>query len=113
VSARSSLQHAHEVDFLLITVMYYYMEQRFCASVSCCWQGAATQCYVAVNPAVAGVSGKFFMDSREAEDAASAFSKDEVMAKRLWEVSEKLIGKLGSGDVRGSCFPLAATDSEG
>lgn len=79
--ARPLTTHLH-------TWVYFTALLRLPCSVAA--QGAATQCYVAVNPAVAGVSGKFFMDNREAEDAASAFSKDEAMAKRLWEISEKL-----------------------
>lgn len=51
-------------------------------------QGAATQCYVATNPALAGVTGQYFADCNPAEQ--SAHQKDEVMAAHLWEVSEEL-----------------------
>lgn len=55
-------------------------------------QGAATQVYVATSPALATVSGKFFADCnvtaprRDAEDAATA--------KKLWEVSERIVKEV-------------------
>lgn len=52
-------------------------------------QGAATTCYVAANPGVEGVSGKYFDDSNEAEPLHHA--NDAAMASRLWEVSEELV----------------------
>lgn len=52
-------------------------------------QGAATTCYVALHPSMKGVTGKYFVDSNELEPCALA--KDENMAKRLWDFSEKLI----------------------
>jgi NAD(P)-dependent dehydrogenase (short-subunit alcohol dehydrogenase family) len=52
-------------------------------------QGAATTCFVAANPSVEGVSGKYFDDSNEAEPLHHA--NDEAMAARLWEVSEQLV----------------------
>ena len=55
-------------------------------------QGAATQCYVAVNPKVAGVSGKYFAGSNIATPRADA--EDMGTAKRLWEVSEQIITGL-------------------
>ncbi len=51
-------------------------------------EGAATQCYVATNPALAGVSGQYFADCNPAEQ--SEHQRDEAMAARLWEVSEEL-----------------------
>ena len=51
-------------------------------------QGAATQCYVATNPALAGVTGQYFADCNPAEQ--SEHQKDEAMAARLWEVSAEL-----------------------
>lgn len=51
-------------------------------------QGAATQCYVATNPALSGVTGQYFSDCNPSDQ--SAYQKDEVMAARLWEVSEEL-----------------------
>ena len=52
-------------------------------------QGAATQCYVAVNPETAGITGKYFADCALKEPAAVAH--DEAQAEALWTQSEALI----------------------
>ncbi|MGD8607280.1 MAG: SDR family oxidoreductase [Myxococcales bacterium] len=57
-------------------------------------QGAATQCYVAVHPSVRGVSGKYFADCNEA--TPTALARDEAMAARLWEVSEKVAADVAA-----------------
>ena len=57
-------------------------------------EGAATQCYLAVNPGVQGVSGKYFADCNEARP--SSHGRDEAMAARLWEVSEKIAAEVAS-----------------
>jgi NAD(P)-dependent dehydrogenase (short-subunit alcohol dehydrogenase family) len=51
-------------------------------------QGAATQCYVATHPALAGVSGLYFADCNIAEQSEQ--QQDAAMAARLWRVSEEL-----------------------
>jgi NAD(P)-dependent dehydrogenase (short-subunit alcohol dehydrogenase family) len=51
-------------------------------------QGAATSCYLASHPSLAGVTGLYFVDCNPAEQ--SAFQKDPAMAARLWQVSEEL-----------------------
>jgi NAD(P)-dependent dehydrogenase (short-subunit alcohol dehydrogenase family) len=51
-------------------------------------QGADNTIYLASSPKVEGVTGKYFV-KREAV-SSSALSYDEDLAKRLWEVSEKL-----------------------
>ncbi len=51
-------------------------------------QGAATQCYVATNPALGAVSGQYFADCNIAKPRADA--EDPSLAKRLWDVSEKI-----------------------
>jgi WW domain-containing oxidoreductase len=51
-------------------------------------QGAATEVYVATNPALAAVSGKYFSDCNVAAPRADA--EDPATAKRLWEVSEEI-----------------------
>ena len=56
-------------------------------------QGAATQCYVAANPAAAGVSGQYWADSNIKNPRADA--EDPVLAAKLWEVSEKIVAGLG------------------
>jgi hypothetical protein len=49
-------------------------------------QAAATTCYAAVHPALAGVSGKYFADCNEASPSKLASSSKE--ASRLWSFSE-------------------------
>ncbi|KAG6753536.1 hypothetical protein POTOM_043606 [Populus tomentosa] len=46
-------------------------------------QGAATTCYVALNPQVKGVSGEYFSGCNPA--AASSESRDAELAKKLWD----------------------------
>ncbi len=55
-------------------------------------QGAATECYVAVNPKVAGVTGEYFADSNVKAPRADA--TDPALAAKLWEVSEKIVAGL-------------------
>jgi WW domain-containing oxidoreductase len=51
-------------------------------------QGAATICYVATAPQLAGVSGRYFADCRQASPSARML--DEALAAKLWSVSEQL-----------------------
>lgn len=51
-------------------------------------EGAATQCYVATSPALAGVSGQYFSDCNPVIPEPSM--QDAQQAARLWEVSEEL-----------------------
>lgn len=53
-------------------------------------QGAATSVYLADSPEAAGVSGKYFADSRETPPAAHALDRDAQI--RFWEISERMIG---------------------
>lgn len=53
-------------------------------------QGAATTCYVALNPQVEGVSGKYFENSNLATPSAKATDPD--LAKKLWDFSTALVG---------------------
>lgn len=50
--------------------------------------GAATQCYVAAAPALAGVSGYYFADCNPLRPDPRM--EDTALAARLWEVSEEL-----------------------
>jgi retinol dehydrogenase-12 len=52
-------------------------------------QAAATTCYVAAHPRVAGVSGRYFADCNEALPSPAATDRHE--AARLWRVSEAMI----------------------
>lgn len=53
-------------------------------------QGAATSIYLASSPAVAGVSGKYFANCREARTSKAA--QDDAAAARLWEISVRMTG---------------------
>jgi NAD(P)-dependent dehydrogenase (short-subunit alcohol dehydrogenase family) len=53
-------------------------------------KGARTVIYLASSPDVVGVSGRYFVEEREAP--SSPASHDEQTARRLWEVSARLTG---------------------
>jgi NAD(P)-dependent dehydrogenase (short-subunit alcohol dehydrogenase family) len=53
-------------------------------------QGAQTTVYLATSPAVDAVSGKFFVQSRQQHSSRASY--DVLTRKRLWAVSEQLIG---------------------
>lgn len=55
-------------------------------------QGAATQCYVAVNPGAAAISGEYFADCNVARPRPDA--EDPALAAKLWEVSEAIVAGL-------------------
>ncbi len=55
-------------------------------------EGAATECYLATNAAVAGTSGAYFADCNPSEPAPIA--SDPALAARLWDVSEKIIASF-------------------
>ncbi len=55
-------------------------------------QGAATEVYVAVHPAAAGISGAYFADCNVAKSRADA--DDAALARKLWQVSEEIVAKL-------------------
>ena len=57
-------------------------------------QGAATQCYVATSPDLAGVSGYYFADSNVKTPSKHARNKD--MARKLTEVSEAIVSRYVS-----------------
>ncbi|MBF8269950.1 MAG: SDR family NAD(P)-dependent oxidoreductase [Gammaproteobacteria bacterium] len=56
-------------------------------------QGAATSCYVAASPQLAGVSGYFFMDCNPISLSGLNHLYDQAMARQLWQVSEQLTAK--------------------
>jgi NAD(P)-dependent dehydrogenase (short-subunit alcohol dehydrogenase family) len=52
--------------------------------------GARTSVYLASSPEVEGVTGRYFVDSREAEPSEEA--RDKELAERLWRACEGLAG---------------------
>lgn len=55
-------------------------------------EGAATQCYLATNPAVANVTGVYFRDCNPADPWPMA--KDDAAAARLWATSEEIAARV-------------------
>jgi NAD(P)-dependent dehydrogenase (short-subunit alcohol dehydrogenase family) len=53
-------------------------------------KGARTSVYLASSEAVAGVTGKYFVKCKARKPSAAA--QDEPAARRLWAVSEELVG---------------------
>jgi len=53
-------------------------------------KGAVTSVYLASSPAVEGVTGRYFIKCRARDPSKAA--RDELAARRLWEVSEQLVG---------------------
>lgn len=52
-------------------------------------EGARTMIYLCKSPEVSGVTGKYFVKSREARSNRASY--DEAAARRLWEMSEQLV----------------------
>ena len=53
-------------------------------------QGAETTVFLASSPEVEGITGKYFV--RKAEARSSSKSCDPVLAGRLWNLDEELVG---------------------
>ena len=56
-------------------------------------QGAATQCYVAVHPGPAGVTGQYFADCNVSRPSYNG--RNAELAAELWEASEKIAAQVG------------------
>lgn len=57
-------------------------------------KGALTSIYLATSPEVEGVTGKYF--AKRKEKLPSKAAQDDATAKRLWDVSEKLVSPAGA-----------------
>jgi len=55
-------------------------------------QGAETQVFLATSPEVEGITGRYFSSCSEAETFASLDSRNKDQSKRLWDVSERIVG---------------------
>lgn len=60
---------------------------RFVSKTS--WEGAQTSIYLAVSPEVNDVSGRYFSDC--SEQKLTKVARDPEIARKLWEVSERLV----------------------
>jgi NAD(P)-dependent dehydrogenase (short-subunit alcohol dehydrogenase family) len=56
-------------------------------------EGAATQCYVATHPSLAGVSGEYFADCNIARTRHPR-ARDAELARRLWQETERIVATL-------------------
>ncbi|KAJ4806383.1 NAD(P)-binding Rossmann-fold superfamily protein [Rhynchospora pubera] len=72
----------------LMTDLMFFISSKFIKTIP---QAAATACYVAVHPAVTGVSGKYFSDCNELMPSNLASNSEEAL--RLWNFSDKLIAE--------------------
>jgi WW domain-containing oxidoreductase len=61
-------------------------------------QGAATQCYVAVNPEAAAISGEYFSNCAVAKTTAAG--RNALLAEELWKKSEELARDYLPGTAR-------------
>jgi WW domain-containing oxidoreductase len=76
---------------------WYSLTRLFTRSAA---QGAATVVLLAASPQVAGISGEFWTNGQIAE--SGSLLDDEMLARRLWEASEKMISG-NSCNVRRHC----------
>ena len=58
-------------------------------------KGARTSVYLASDPAVAGMSGEYFVKCKPKQPKRQA--RDPEAARRLWQVSEDLVGLTPAG----------------
>ncbi len=66
-------------------------------------QGAATSIYLASSPAVEGITGTYFVNSKP--KASNGKSYDEEAASRLWRISAGLVGMAPAGIATASLRP--------
>ncbi|PWA97378.1 glucose/ribitol dehydrogenase [Artemisia annua] len=77
---------------LLVRVVFGYVVRLFLKNVE---QGASTTCYLALNPAVKGITGEYWVDNNIS--TTSAFVNDPEFLKKFWDFSIELVnGKLTS-----------------
>ncbi|KAI3716755.1 hypothetical protein L1987_67862 [Smallanthus sonchifolius] len=78
LSKLANILHAKELARLICNAILKYF-------VNDASQGAATTCYLALNPKVKGVTGEYFSDSNLAEPSTRC--EDQELAKELWGFS--------------------------
>ncbi|KAM3861294.1 retinol dehydrogenase 14b [Diretmus argenteus] len=83
---RTKLGRHVQIPFLAKPLFYLASLAFFKSPV----QGAQTPLYLACSPEVGGVSGKCFANCEEEELMAKA--TDDQAAKRLWDLSERMVG---------------------
>ncbi|XP_020106233.1 short-chain dehydrogenase TIC 32, chloroplastic [Ananas comosus] len=95
-SKLANIMHAKEIArqlkvFLMHceTDCIFFLTSRLLKTPS---QGASTTCYVALNPQVQGISGKYFVDCNES--SCSSLADDEIAAQNLWKETRTLVRRL-------------------
>lgn len=73
-------------------------------------KGARTSLFVATDPSLAGVSGRYFASSKEATPDKAAL--DDAAAEKLWSVSERLADLTPTRAARASTLSAAGRGSE-
>ena len=71
------------------------VDETFGYTLSTLEEGVAATLRLAVDPALAGVTGRYFDGPREARPDAQAY--DAEARRRLWELSEDLVGLRAPG----------------
>ncbi len=74
-------------DFPVVMRLAFFVMKNFAATPE---HGAQTAIYLASSPEVEGVTGKYFVRSREKPSAKLSY--DRQLAQQLWQVSEKMTG---------------------
>ncbi|KAF3434221.1 hypothetical protein FNV43_RR25324 [Rhamnella rubrinervis] len=83
----------------LLTDLVFFLTSKLLKTIP---QAAATTCYVATNPRLRNVSGKYFADCNEASPVKMGSNLNE--AARLWSASEIMV----SADPKASFDPFTA-----
>ncbi|XP_062513015.1 retinol dehydrogenase 12-like [Corticium candelabrum] len=83
----------HLTSSLLTRIAYYLVYPFYWLTSKTTWEGAQTNIYCAVSEDLEGVSGRYYKDCAEAK--LLPLARDDAVAKKLWDVSEKLIGLSG------------------
>ncbi|XP_064643881.1 retinol dehydrogenase 14-like [Lineus longissimus] len=80
-------RHLNNAGWKVATTLTYFPAKLFLKTPT---EGAQTNIYLSVSEEVEGVTGKYFADCKE--EKLLPHAKDDVVGKRLWEVSEQLVG---------------------
>ncbi|MEO1247170.1 MAG: SDR family NAD(P)-dependent oxidoreductase [Pseudomonadota bacterium] len=56
-------------------------------------EGAATSCFVATSPLLGSTSGEYFEDCNAVRIAEDPYMRNDALAVRLWDVSERLLAE--------------------
>ena len=79
------MRHWKLVQFLPVKLLFHALAYVFFKTPI---QGAQTSIYCAIAPELEGVTGCYFKECAVSECSEKA--KDKGMAKKLWEISERL-----------------------